>query len=66
MPRKDDIEVRHKAEIERLRAVVLAALGLPRSVYYAWKARETLEDRAGKPCRVYDRIRNHRERLWQS
>lgn len=32
----------------------LAALGLPRSVYYAWKNRETLEDRAGKPCRVYE------------
>jgi len=32
----------------------LAALGLPRSVYYAWKKRENLEDRAGKPCRVYE------------
>ena len=32
----------------------LATLGLPRSVYYAWKARESLEDRAGKPCRVYE------------
>ena len=31
----------------------LAALGLPRSVYYAWKSRENLEDRVGKPCRVY-------------
>ncbi len=26
----------------------------PRSVYYAWKARESLEDRAGRPCRVYE------------
>lgn len=32
----------------------LAALGVPRSVYYAWKGRESLEDRAGKPCRVYE------------
>jgi transposase InsO family protein len=23
-------------------------------VYYAWKARESLDDRAGKPCRVYE------------
>jgi transposase InsO family protein len=32
----------------------LAALGVPRSVYYAWKRRESLEDRVGKPCRVYE------------
>ena len=32
----------------------LAALGVPRSVYYAWKARESLEDRPSKPCRVYE------------
>ena len=32
----------------------LAALGLPRSVYYAWKKRESLEDRVGKPWRVYE------------
>jgi hypothetical protein len=32
----------------------LGALGVPRSVYYAWKKRESLEDRAGKPCRVYE------------
>ena len=32
----------------------LAALGVPRSVYYAWKGRDNLEDRAGKPCRVYE------------
>ncbi len=31
----------------------LAALGVPRSVYYAWRGRDSLEDRAGKPCRVY-------------
>ena len=31
----------------------LAALGVPRSVYYAWKARASLEDRGGTPCRVY-------------
>jgi putative transposase len=32
----------------------LAALGVPRSVYYGWKNRDSLEDRAGKPCRVYE------------
>jgi transposase InsO family protein len=32
----------------------LAALAVPRSVYYAWKSRESLEDRAGRPCRVYE------------
>lgn len=31
----------------------LAALGVPRSVYYAWKARASLEDKVGKPCRAY-------------
>lgn len=32
----------------------LAALGVPRSVYYAWKARESLEDKVGKGSRVYE------------
>ena len=32
----------------------LAALGVPRSVYYAWKARECLHDRPSVPCRVYE------------
>ena len=32
----------------------LAALGVPRSVFYAWKARQNLADRAGTPCRVYE------------
>ena len=38
----------------------LAALGLPRSVYYAWKKRESLEDRTGKPCRVYELLPEER------
>jgi len=38
----------------------LAALGVPRSVYYAWKGRENLEDRAGKPCRVYELLPEER------
>jgi putative transposase len=38
----------------------LAALGVPRSVYYAWKKRESLEDRAGKPCRVYELLPEER------
>jgi putative transposase len=32
----------------------LAALGVPRSVYYAWKARESLVDKVGKRCRLYE------------
>ncbi len=32
----------------------LAALGVPRSVFYAWKKREQLEDQVGQPCRVYE------------
>ena len=32
----------------------LAALGVPRSVYYAWKRRDSLVDRVGTPCRVYE------------
>ena len=34
----------------------LAALGVPRSVYYGWLRRESLEDRAGAPCRVYEAL----------
>jgi putative transposase len=33
---------------------ILAALGVPRSVFYAWKKRDSLEDRVGKPCRLYE------------
>ena len=32
----------------------LAALGVPRSVYYAWKGRDSLADQTAKPCRVYE------------
>jgi transposase InsO family protein len=38
----------------------LAALGVPRSVYYAWKTRETLTDRIGKPCRTYEVLAQER------
>jgi len=38
----------------------LAALGVPRGVYYAWKGRENLQDRAGKPCRVYELLSEER------
>jgi hypothetical protein len=38
----------------------LAALGVPRSVYYAWKRRESLEDRPGTPCRVYELLPEER------
>jgi putative transposase len=41
----------------------LLALGVPRSVYYAWKKRESLEDRAGKPCRVYELLPEEREAI---
>jgi hypothetical protein len=32
----------------------LAALGIARSVYYAWKSRESLEDKVGQRCRLYE------------
>jgi len=38
----------------------LAALGVPRSVFYGWKQRESLEDRVGKPCRVYELLSEER------
>ena len=38
----------------------LAVLGVPRSVYYAWKTRESLEDRVAKPCRVYELLPEER------
>lgn len=41
----------------------LQALGVPRSVYYAWKKRESLEDRTGKPCRVYEILPEEREAI---
>ena len=41
----------------------LWALGVPRSVYYAWRRRVSLEDRAGKPCRVYEVLAEEREAI---
>ena len=38
----------------------LAALGVPRSVYYAWKGRDSLEDQRAKPCRVYELLPEER------
>jgi putative transposase len=38
----------------------LAALDVPRSVYYAWKGRESLEDQVGKPCRAYELLPEER------
>ena len=32
----------------------LAVLGVPRSVYYAWKGRARLDDEVGQPCRAYE------------
>jgi hypothetical protein len=32
----------------------LAALGVPRSVYYTWKGRDSLVNRIGTPCRSYE------------
>ncbi len=41
----------------------LAALGIPRSVYYDWKRRASLEDQAGRPCRVYEVLPEEREAI---
>ncbi len=43
----------------------LAALGVPRSVYYAWKARESLEDKTGMRCRAYELLPEERARICQ-
>jgi transposase InsO family protein len=43
----------------------LAALGVPRSVFYGWKKRESLEDRVGKPCRVYEVLPEERTAICQ-
>ena len=41
----------------------LATLGVPRSVYYAWKRRQSLEDRPGTPCRVYEVLPEERSAI---
>jgi putative transposase len=38
----------------------LEALGVPRSVYYAWKARESLQDKIGSRCRLYELLPEER------
>jgi putative transposase len=39
------------------------ALGVPRSVYYNWRARQALEDRVNRPCRVYESLPTEREAI---
>jgi transposase InsO family protein len=41
----------------------LKALGVPRSVYYAWKARASLADRPGKPLRLYEVLEEERKAI---
>ena len=41
----------------------LAALGVPRSVYYAWKGRESLVDKIGARCRVYELLPEERSAI---
>lgn len=41
----------------------LAALGIPRSVYYAWKGRENLVDKIGTRCRVYELLPEERSAI---
>jgi putative transposase len=41
----------------------LAALGVPRSVYYAWKGRESLVDKVGTRCRVYELLPEERSAI---
>ena len=38
----------------------LAALGVPSSVYYAWRRRACMADRPGTPCRVYEVLATER------
>jgi putative transposase len=43
----------------------LAALGVSRSVYYAWKSRESLEDKAGTRCRLHELLPEERSAICQ-
>lgn len=43
----------------------LAALGVPRSVYYAWKSRESLQDKIGSRCRLYELLPEERVAICQ-
>ena len=43
----------------------LAALGVPRSVYYAWKTRDCLQDKAGTRCRLYELLPEERVAICQ-
>ncbi len=36
---------------------------MPRSVYYAWKRRDSLEDQTAKPCRVYEVLPEERAKI---
>jgi putative transposase len=38
----------------------VSALGLPCSVFYAWRARANLKDRSGSPCRAYELLPEER------
>jgi putative transposase len=52
-------KVRSRWSAER----TLLALGVPRSVYYAWLRRTSLEDRSGRPCRVYEVLAEERDAI---
>ena len=41
----------------------LAALGVPRSVYYAWKGRGSLVDKVGTGCRAYELLPEERSAI---
>ena len=41
----------------------LALLGVPRSVFYAWRRRESLQDRLSVPSRVYELLPQEREAI---
>lgn len=41
------------------------ALGVPRSVYYAWKARVSLQDKMGSRCRLYELLPEERVAICQ-
>lgn len=42
---------------------VCEALGVPRSVYYAWAKRESLNDVPGRPCRAYEILAAERQAI---
>jgi transposase InsO family protein len=59
VPAESKAAVMQMVELTKMRSGwpaqrTLAALGVPRSVFYGWQRRSSLQDRPGMPCRAYE------------